>query len=87
MISLLLALTLCGTPDDPGITMYDGTCMTISRYNATFSAEALATVPSLTLPDRSVAEVYDIVPGVAADRLLGAGLSAYPFTFRQWVAV
>ena len=82
MIALLLALSLCGTADDPGFTMYDGTCMTVSRYNETFSAEALALVPSWLYPDRSVTEVYHLTPDVPADRPLPLTLVDEHLTFR-----
>lgn len=86
MIPLFLALTLCGTPSDPGFVMYDGSCMTISRYNESFSAEALGQIPSFVDPDRSVADVYDLDPTLpAADRPIGVGLVEVPFTFRQMI--
>lgn len=52
----------CEEGGSPGIVMYDGTCMTIDRYNDTFSDEHLATVPSHTDPGRSVAEVTSRSP-------------------------
>lgn len=89
MIALLLAVALCGTADDPGITMYDGTCMTVSRYNATFSYENLSNVESQAFPGQSVAEVYGLDPDDTtepADRPLGGGVSARMTTFRLWLS-
>lgn len=64
-----------------GFTMGDGTCMTIARYNETFSVDALEEVESLTQPGRSVADVYHLrgtAPLEAADRPRNNGLLSEP---------
>lgn len=89
-VALLLVLNLagtpCGTPDDPGFVMFDGTCMTVSRYNDMFSPESLAVVPSLVDPTRSVADVYAVPATPAATRQIGQGVLVDTFTFVEFVA-
>lgn len=56
----------CTVAGVPGILHPDGTCWTPERYDATFSPEALAEIPSHTDPGRSVADVYNNVLSVAS---------------------
>ena len=70
-----------------GISTAWGVCMTPELYSELYSYENLAQVPSAINPEISIAEEAGLVPdGIeAADRELGAGVVAEPFTFREYV--
>ena len=86
LLVLMLMFGPCEVDGEQGIEMYDGTCMTPSLYDETFGAEALAEVPSLAIPEQSVAEVYNLQSApVASQRLIGVGLVEEPFTFVEFI--
>ena len=60
----------------PGLTGYDGQCVTADDYDYLFSFEALDSIQSLTQPDLTVAEEAGITSedNPASERILGAGL-------------
>lgn len=70
-----------------GISTAWGDCMTPADYSETFSFENLASIPSRSNPEISIAEEAGLVRDgtEAADRELGAGVVAETFTFRAVV--
>ena len=70
----------------PGLSTFDGQCVTEADYDIIFGYENLASVSSLVDPSRSVVEVRHIDSVIPASlRLVGVGVLDEPFTFRALV--